>query len=146
MSVPKWVPVLLLVALGLFVIAFVPPQEPSTTSVVVHIGNHGNDPNSAITGLILATNLQMNGGEVSLFLDREGVRFADSRQPSLTFAGFSSDDLLSGLIERGARVVLCPPGSAVAGVEAANLKDGTQIGPPSLIAEMFLDADVVVDY
>ncbi len=127
-------------------IAFATPKQDDGKAVVIHIGSYSNDPNSTVTALILATNLQRNGADISLFLDREGVRLADSRAPSITFGGFDSAALLSALVKGGARAVVCPPGAAMAGVDANHLREGAQIGPGSLIAEMFLSADVVVDY
>ena len=83
---------------------------------------------------------------MTLFLDRDGVGLADAREPGLSYAGVDVVELLETFIEGGGRVVLCPPGAAEAGVGRDQLRAGTEIGSPPVIAELMLEADVVIDF
>lgn len=113
---------------------------------VVHLGSYAADPAAAGSAMLMAVNLQNNGAAVTLFLDRDGVRLADTRQPSLEYAGIDVVGLLDTFVAAGGRVVLCPPGAAHAGIGRDQLRPGTEIGSPPVIAELMLGADVVVDF
>lgn len=113
---------------------------------VVHLGSYAADVASAGSAMLMAVNLQNNGAEVTLFLDRDGVRLADTRQPGLEYAGIDVLELLDTFVAGGGRVLLCPPGAAHAGIGRDHLRPGTEIGSPPIIAELMLEADVVIDF
>ena len=113
---------------------------------VVHLGSYPADLAAAGSAMLLAVNLQNNGADVTLFLDRDGVRLADTRQPALEYAGIDVVGLLDTFVTGGGRVVLCPPGAAHAGIGRDHLRPGTEIGSPPVIAELMLKADVVIDF
>jgi predicted peroxiredoxin len=113
---------------------------------VVHLGSYADDVATAGSAMLMAVNLQSNGAAVTLFLDRDGVRLADVRQPGLSYAGVDVAELLDTFIEGGGRVVLCPPGAAHAGIGRDELRPRTEIGAPPVIAELMLEADVVIDF
>jgi sulfur relay (sulfurtransferase) complex TusBCD TusD component (DsrE family) len=114
--------------------------------VVVHIGQYSNDLHSAAMGLSLAGMLKEAGAEVTVFLDREAVRMADTGQPLLQYGDSDTAALMQGFIEAGGRVVVCPHCAELGGVAADALRDGTEMGTKESIAALFLDADTVVDY
>jgi sulfur relay (sulfurtransferase) complex TusBCD TusD component (DsrE family) len=113
---------------------------------VVHLGSYAADLASAGSAMLMAVNLQNNGADVTLFLDRDGVRLADARQPALEYAGIDVVGLLDSFVAAGGRVVLCPPGAAHAGIGRDQLRPGAEIGSPPVIAELMLGADVVIDF
>jgi sulfur relay (sulfurtransferase) complex TusBCD TusD component (DsrE family) len=119
---------------------------PAERRAVVHLGSYADDPAAAGSAMLMAVNLQSNGAAVTLFLDRDGVGLADVREPGVSYAGAEAVELLQTLIEGGGRVVLCPPGAAQAGIGRDQLRPGTEIGSPPVIAELILEADLVIDF
>lgn len=148
--VPKSVCSLLTVlALSVALGAFTPPpshaQEAEKT-VVVHIGQYSNDLHSATMGVSLANQMQEAGAEVTIFVDREGVRMAEQGQPLLTYGDSDLDALLSSFLDGGGSVLVCPHCAELSGVEPSELRDGFEMGTQESIAELFMNADTVVDY
>ena len=121
-------------------------QTEATTSVVVHIGQYTNDLHSATMGLGLAGMLQDAGADVTVFLDREAVRMADAAHPLLTYGDSDLGALMASFLAGGGRVVVCPHCAELGGVEASELRDGTEMGTKASIAQLFLAADTVIDY
>ena len=119
---------------------------PAERRAVVHLGSYAADLASAGSAMLMAVNLQNNGADVTLFLDRDGVRLADTQQPGLEYAGIDVLELLDTFVAGGGRVVLCPPGAAHAGIGRDQLRPGTEIGSPPVIAELMLGAEVVIDF
>ena len=115
--------------------------------IVVHLGSFTNDLHAAFMALSLATNLQQSGASVTLFLDREGVRMADSRRGDLTWgdSGAIADDL-AAFSAAGGAIVLCPHCAHLGGVDAASLRPGAHIATPEEVAGLFLSADKVIDF
>lgn len=114
--------------------------------VVVHIGQYSNDLHSAAMGLSLAGMLKEAGAEVTVFLDREAVRMADTGQPLLQYGDSDTAALMQSFVEAGGRVVVCPHCAELGGVTPDALRDGAEMGTKQSIAALFLDADTVVDY
>jgi sulfur relay (sulfurtransferase) complex TusBCD TusD component (DsrE family) len=121
-------------------------RTPAERRAVVHLGSYAADLATAGSAMLMAVNLQSNAADVTLFLDRDGVRLADTRQPGLEYAGIDVLELLDTFVAGGGRVVLCPPGAAHAGLGRDHLRPGTEIGSPPIIAELMLEADVVIDF
>ena len=138
------VSLLLLVAVP--VLAQPAPQTDTSKSVVVHIGQYTNDLHSAAMGLGLAGMLQGAGADVTVFIDREAVRMADAAHPLLTYGDSDVGALMSSFIEGGGRFVVCPHCAELGGVEASELREGTEMGTKASIAQLFLAADTVIDY
>ena len=122
------------------------PQTDADKSIVVHIGQYTNDLHSAAMGLGLAGMLQDAGADVTVFLDREAVRMADAAHPLLVYGDSDIEALMASFLESGGRVVVCPHCAQLGGVEASELRDGTEMGTKAAIAQLFLAADTVIDY
>lgn len=120
-------------------------QEAEKT-VVVHIGQYSNDLHSATMGISLANQMQEAGAEVTIFVDREGVRMAEQGQPLLTYGDSDLDTLLSSFLDGGGSVLVCPHCAELSGVEPSELRDGFEMGTQESITELFMNADTVVDY
>jgi sulfur relay (sulfurtransferase) complex TusBCD TusD component (DsrE family) len=114
--------------------------------VVVHIGQYSNDLHSAAMGLGLAGLLQERGARVTVFLDREGVRLAETGQPLLIYGDTDTGELLRTFIDGGGRVLVCPHCAQLGGVEAAELRPGIEMGTRAAVADLIMAADLVVSY
>jgi predicted peroxiredoxin len=78
----------------------------------------------------LANMMQTMGAEVTLLLDLEGVRLADSRQSQDLVWG-RGDPLskeVAAFVKAGGQMLLCPHCSEHAVLTAANLRPGARIG------------------
>jgi len=115
-------------------------------NVIVHIGQYSNDLHSAAMGFGLANNLLNEGAEVTVFLDREGVRIADKGQPLLIYGDTDLEALVTDFVKAGGMVVVCPHCAMLGGVEGGELRQGMTLGTQQSIAQMFLRADLVVDF
>jgi sulfur relay (sulfurtransferase) complex TusBCD TusD component (DsrE family) len=133
------------VALGTFLPTPSYAQEAEKT-VVVHIGQYSNDLHSATMGLSLANQMQEAGAEVTIFVDREAVRMGEKGQPLLTYGDSDLDALLSNYLDGGGSVLVCAHCAELSGVEPSELRDGFEMGTQESIAELFMNADTVVDY
>jgi predicted peroxiredoxin len=132
-------PLLMLVALPHAV-------QAQDTQVVVHIGQFSNDAHSVTMGLGLANMLQRAGADVTVFVDREGVRLADERQPAPVFGDTDAADLVEKFLEAGGDFLVCPHCAMQAGLDEAHLRDGFAMGDPESITALFMAADKVISY
>jgi sulfur relay (sulfurtransferase) complex TusBCD TusD component (DsrE family) len=116
---------------------------------MVHLGSFSNDLHSAKMALGMATAMRLQGASVVLFLDREGVRLVDTRQP-LTMVygdGESFEKLYNAFVTAGGTVLVCPHCVAEAGITAAQLRRGATIAAdPAELAKAILAADRVIDF
>ena len=124
-------------------------QQPAEQQeIVVHIGDFTNDLHSVFMGMSLATNLAKKGADVTIFLDREGVRLGDKRERGdLTWGDSGAVSVaMDEFVAAGGTVLLCPHCASLAGVESANARPGTRIATHDEVAHLFLDADKVIDF
>ena len=126
-------------------------QHGDDQKVVVHLSNYTADLHAAFMALKLANAMLDAGAEVTVFLDLEGVRLADSGAPLNVMWGTAHVPLskhYETFVEGGGKVILCPHCAATAGVETADLRDGAMIGIPEeqTIPKMLLAADKILDF
>lgn len=116
--------------------------------VVVHLSHYTNDLHAAAMALKLGTAMQKKGGQVTLFLDLEGVRLADARQPQdLRWGGETPiASYYEGFVKAGGRIVLCPHCAHAAGMKEGDLRGGARMATEDELAQLILEADVVLDY
>jgi len=143
--------VALLMALGLSVaLAVLAPAsalaQDAEKTVVVHIGQYSNDLHSATMGVSLAHKMQEAGAQVTIFVDREGVRMGEQGQPLLTYGDSDLDALLSSYLDGGGSVLVCPHCAELGGVEPDELRTGFEMGTPESITALFMNADTVISY
>jgi len=115
---------------------------------VVHLTKSTNDLHAVNMALKLATALQKSGTEVTLFVDLEGVRIADVRQPLNISWGTSQpvENLYGAFVEAGGKVLVCPHCAAAAGLEAKSLRSGAKIGSEEEIVTTLTAASKILDY
>ncbi len=116
--------------------------------IVVHLSQFGNDLHAVSMALKLGTAMQEAGSYVTLFVDLEGVRVADSRQPqNLRWGdGAPIEELYNGFVESGGKILVCPHCAAAAGMEKASLRKGATIGTVECITETLKAATKILDY
>ena len=87
-----------------------------------------------------------NGYGVVVFLNVRGVYLAAKSHPQDTFSGTGKDahEMLSGLIENGARVVICPMCMKKAAIGESDLLPGVELGGPVVTFPLMTDDDTVV--
>jgi predicted peroxiredoxin len=122
------------------------PPEPER--IVVHLSSLTDNLHAANMALKLGALLQRQGAEVTLFVDLEGARLGDIRQPLNMVWGNGPNvgDLLADFLKSGAKARVCPHCAAAIGLTDAQLREGFQIADAAEIAEMLLKADKVMDY
>lgn len=124
-------------------------SSASPQKVVVHLSHFTDDLHRCFMALKLATLMQKSGADVSLFLDLEGVRLAERRQP-LDMTWGSSPTPLSKHYENftsaGGKVVLCPHCAKSAQIGDMGLKRLAEIGTEGSLGQMLMRADKILDY
>ena len=117
-------------------------------NIVVHIGDFTNDLHSTFMGLSLATNLQKAGADVTVFLDREGVRLADTgERGDLTWGDSGGvSEAFSGFSAAGGEILLCPHCAELAGMSEGDTRRGSRMATQDEVVALFLDADKVIDF
>ncbi len=124
--------------------------EAFEQSIVVHLSHFTDDLHAALMAIQIANILQKNGAQVTLWVNLEGVRAVDKRQPNRLSWGMGHGDSFAdryeAFIKAGGRVLVCPHCAAAAGITESDLRPGAQLGTEADIAAMFLEADKVIDY
>jgi predicted peroxiredoxin len=124
-------------------------QEPKKAQkVVIHLKHYSDNLHAASMALKLSNAVQKKGGQVTLMLDLEGVRLADSRQPQDLRWGTETpiSSYYDAFIKGGGKVVVCPHCAHAAGMKGKDLRAGARIGTEDDLAQLILDADKVLDY
>lgn len=131
-----------------FAVALVQTQAPVKSTkqkVVVHLTRFSDNLHAVKMAVHLAARLQAKGAEVTMLLDLEGVRLADTRQPIDLIWG-KGDPIsreLEEFVKAGGKMILCPHCAEHNGITPATLRPGASIGP---IGEVILAADKILDY
>lgn len=137
-----------LVALFLLALPPVSQAAEEQQQVVVHLSHYSDDLHSVSMALELGTTLAEAGAQVTLFCDLEGVRLADRRVPqNLRWGnGKAVGDLYRAFLAAGGSVLLCPHCVRAAGISTEQVREGSRIGTKKAVADLFLDADKILDY
>ncbi|MGE0490427.1 MAG: DsrE family protein [Vulcanimicrobiota bacterium] len=120
----------------------------SAETLLVHLSHCTDDLHAASMALKIATVGAQNGLDVVLFVDREGVRLVDKRQPlDLQWGGSTPlDALYDNYAKSGGKTLVCPHCADAAGITSENLREGAQFLDADSMAKMILEADKVFDY
>ncbi len=123
-------------------------DEHETESVVVHLSQSTNDLHAASMALKLGAALAKKGSEVTLFVDLEGVRIADTRQPLDLRWGSSPTlaELYRAFVESGGKILVCPHCAAAVGLTKGSLREGAVIGTTEDITTLLTKASKILDY
>lgn len=125
------------------------PTDTARQPVVVHLSKFTNDLHAPFMAVKLATAMQEKGAQVTMFVDLEGVRLVDKRQPlDLTWghASVPLGTLYEKFVAAGGEVWVCPHCAHAAGIHAEDLRTGAQIAEEGAIPVLLLQAEKVLDY
>jgi predicted peroxiredoxin len=123
-------------------------QAGAKQKVVVHLTHYTDNLHAVKMAVHLAFVMQTMGAEVTMLLDLEGVRLADSRESQDLIWG-KGDPLskeVAAFVKAGGQMLLCPHCSEHAGLVPANLRPGARIGKEGELANVILAANKVLDY
>ena len=139
-----------LIALAVLLVALPASAEQSSPSkVVVHLGHYSDDLHAASMAMSLARLLQTQGADVTVFLDREGVRLVDKRGPKDLRWGDAKEsvvEIFADFVAKGGSALVCPHCAKVTGLGRESLRSGARLGTQDEVAQLFLNADRVIDY
>jgi len=126
-------------------------SECNGQEIVVHLKRHIEDLQGAITATNLATLMQSKSCDVTLFLTLGGVRLADMRMPQdLAFGRDPMAPTLQQAVSAfqglGGTVAVCPPCAGEIGLASDDLIPGAVLLDRDAIAELFMEADKVIDF
>jgi sulfur relay (sulfurtransferase) complex TusBCD TusD component (DsrE family) len=125
-------------------------QAQAKQKIVLHLAHYTDDLHPAFMGLHLAHCMQESGAaDVTLFLDVEGVRLADRRQPQ--DLAWKTGGVISthydGFVKAGGKVLVCPHCAEATGLTAQSLRPGARMATDlKEIADVILAAGKVIDY
>jgi len=140
-------PALTLLAAVFALLLVAPPAvEAQDKNVVVHIGSYNEDVQSALMGLNLASRLQEAGATVTIYLDRNAVRMAETRQPLFRYADSDLEVIVRDFVAEGGRFLVCGHCAGLAGVDEAGFREGFILAGPEQTVPMFMEADIVISF
>ena len=125
--------------------------ESTALRVFMKLDQGTNDLHAVLMALKISEGLVDKGAKVTLFLNLEGVRIADVRQPlDLSWGmggGHSALHLYEQFVQKGGVVLVCPMCAKNAGLDQKNLRKGAKIADSiNEITEAVLKADKVIGY
>jgi predicted peroxiredoxin len=88
-----------------------------------------------------ASNMLERGHPVAFFLNHQAVAYATNAAPEEAFgdSGQTVAEMLAGLMERGAKVIVCRLCIKMQGIDPQNLVEGAMLGNPELVSEYLFD-------
>lgn len=144
---------LTLLVAAVVVLGLAAPGGTDTTpvggqKVVVHLSHFSDDLHAVTMGLGIAAGMAKEGAAVTLMLDLEGPRLADSRQSLDMRWGHSQtvEELYGAFLAAGGTVLLCPHCAHHAGLTDEFVRDGARIAAEGELPKLILAADKVLDY
>lgn len=117
--------------------------------VVVNLKHGTDDLHAVFMAYKLGTGMLAAGADVTLFLNMEGTRLADRRQPEDLGWGAESTrlrDVQKAFADAGGKVLICPHCAHAVGLKAQDLRPGAQIASDEAVVAAMMSADKVIDY
>jgi len=123
-------------------------EAPAPKQVIVHLSHYTDDLHAATMAIKLAGLMQHEGASVALFLDLEGVRMADGRQPQDFGWGHGQKiaEQYRDFVAAGGKVLVCPHCAQSVGLDSAALRKGAHIVTPQELAKALASAQSILDY
>lgn len=115
-------------------------------NILIHLSSYTDNLHAVSMALKIGHLLSKNDTTVTLFLDLEGVRLADTHQPQKLAwgTGDTIEELYSAYVDAGGIVLVCPHCAKAAGV--VDLRQGAEIANPKSMLKVFKNADKILDY
>jgi predicted peroxiredoxin len=139
----------IVLSLSLLFPVMVQAESQDTQDFVIKVDQGTTDLHAVFMAMKVGTMLVEKKHNVTMFFNLESVRLLDKRQPlNLTWgvSAMNLEDLYNGFIAKGGKIVVCPHCAKVAGIEKANLREGSVIATDGQVAMIFVNADKVIDY
>lgn len=117
--------------------------------MIVHMKHYTDDLHSAYMALELAERLQSLGSQVTLLLDLEGARFADSDPGVAGIRGpgkRSFSDAFEAFRRSGGRSLVCHHCADHNGIEPEGLRKGVEIASLDAIAKAVMSSERIIEY
>lgn len=117
--------------------------------IVIHLTHAADNVTAAAMALRLGAALQAKGAQTTLFLDLEGARIVDTRQPLdiTTRRGKPLGEIYDAFVQAGGNALVCPHCAAAIGLSAETLRPGARIAADDAeLADLILEADKILDY
>lgn len=101
----------------------------SAKSTVIHLSHFSDNLHATNMALKLSNAVQKRNVPVVLFLDLEGVRLADKRQPQNLRWGNSEpvSTYFDAFVKGGGKIFVCPHCAPASGLDSKNLRDNARI-------------------
>jgi predicted peroxiredoxin len=117
-------------------------------STVIHLSHFSDNLHATTMALKLSNAVQKRKVPVVLFLDLEGVRLADKRQPQNLRWGSSEpvSTYFDAFVKDGGKILVCPHCAPAAGLDSNNLRENACIATESELGDMVVNADKIMDY
>ncbi|MBP7577690.1 MAG: DsrE family protein [Candidatus Obscuribacter sp.] len=117
-------------------------------STVIHLSHFSDNLHATTMALKLTNAVQKRRVPVVLFLDLEGVRLADKRQPQNLRWGSSEpvSTYFDAFVKDGGKILVCPHCAPATGLDSNNLRENARIATEDELGEMVVNADKIMDY
>jgi predicted peroxiredoxin len=125
-----------------------PGAAAEKQSVVVHLTDYSGDLHAVAMAFTVASGLMKAGAQVTVFLDLEGVRLADTRVPQDLRWGHGDpvSAQFDAFVAAGGTFLVCDHCARAAGLDAAHLRKGATIATGDALPQLLLRADKILDY
>ena len=124
--------------------------KPSAQKVFMKLDHGTDDLHAVLMTFKIAENLVKKGSKVTLFLNLEGVRIADKRQPiDLKWGmegGHSAQHLYDSFVKNGGTILVCPMCAKNVGITGKELRTGAKLTNEDEISSALLEADKSLSY
>lgn len=130
--------------LSLFIVLFVfagQARADEDESMGLFVNLNTMETGAAGHALHFSGKMMKRGHPVTFFLNEKAVLFASKSTPLGNF-GMSKKtirEMLSGLVDKGAKVIVCQVCARMNGVSESDLIDGAQLGNPDLVSSYLFD-------
>ena len=123
-------------------------NQTESKPVVVHLSKFTNDLHAVSMALKLGTGMQEKGATVSLFLDLDGVRLVDKRQPVDLVWGHGKPvgELYDKFVKAGGKTLVCPHCAHATGLTKEHLRPNAEIAEEGQVVDVMMNADQILDY
>jgi len=120
-----------------------------TQRIVIHLTHAVDNLTAAAMALRIGAGLLSKGAQVTVLLDLEGARLADTRQPLdlSTRRGRLLGDMYDEFVQAGGGFLICPHCAGAIGMTHDTLRPAAAIAADDdALAQLIFDADKVLDY
>ncbi|MGF1583502.1 MAG: DsrE family protein [Gemmataceae bacterium] len=134
---------------GLSAVPAAHAQTRKAQKIVVHLSHGLDNLHSVFMAVKVADGLQKKGASVTIFVDLEGVRIVDKRQPLNLRWGPGNNPLQNyydSFVKRGGKILVCPHCAKATGLTSKMLRKGASIAAVGEFPDLVLQAAKIIDF